>query len=68
MYVCVGMQVHLPLMGLAAAKVTESGATVWAGGKLVPGVSGILTADADADAGTLVVTVGSGTYAFAVLA
>ena len=55
-------------MGLAAAKVTESGATVWAGGKLVPGVSGILTADADADAGTLVVTVGSGTYAFAVLA
>ena len=57
-------------MGLATqrARIVESGAAVWAGGKLLPGVSGVLTAEADAGAGTVVLTVGSGSYAFHVLA
>ena len=57
-------------MGLAAqrARILESGVAVWAGGKLLPGVSGVLTAEADAGAGTVVLTVGSGSYAFHVLA
>lgn len=61
--------VHVPLMGLGNnALVTETGTAVWASGKLVPGVSGVLGAEADAAAGTVVVMVGSGTYSFAVLA
>ena len=62
-----GMQVHVPLMGLgAAAKIIETAATVWTDGKLVSGVSGVLTGDADLHAGTVVVIVGSGSYKFAV--
>lgn len=55
-------------MGLNGAKITEAGVVVWAGGKLVAGLSGVLAADADAEAGTVVVTVGSGSFNFAVLA
>ena len=61
--------VHVPLMGLGRnAYVTEAGAAVWADGKLVSGVSGVLGAEADPGAMTVVVTVGSGAYSFAVFA
>lgn len=58
--------VHLPLMGLPDANVTESGEVLWKVGKLVPGVSGVLSAVADGARGALVVRVGSGSYGFAV--
>ena len=61
--------VHVPLMGLGStAKVTEAGATVWAGGRLVLAANGVLEANADAADGSVVIRVGSGTYSFAVLA
>jgi hypothetical protein len=54
-------------MGHSGAKIAEAGAAVWAAGKIVPGVSGVLSAAADVAAGTVVVVVGSGSYNFAVL-
>jgi alpha-L-rhamnosidase len=58
--------VHLPTMGSANAQITEAGAVVWSDGKLVQGVSGVMAGEAGDASGTVIVTVGSGTYSFAV--
>lgn len=50
------------------AQITEAGVTFWKGGKLVPGVGGVLAVDNDITGGTAVLTVGSGSYSFAMLA
>jgi alpha-L-rhamnosidase len=64
-------EVRLPL-GAATTEsvsVTESGSTIWRGGKFVPGVSGVVSvAPFESAAGrTLSVSVQSGSFAFSVL-
>ena len=60
-------EVHLPAMGFANVHIEESGAAFWSGGGLLPS-AGVLAASTNAAAGTVVVTVGSGPYSFAVRA
>ena len=61
--------VHLPTMGAGARDVraTESGADVWAKGQpAAPLPQGVVSVRSDGNAAELVVTVGSGTYAFVI--
>ena len=61
--------VHVPTFGSAAAEllVTESDAPLWTAGKLVPAVSGVLSATLNEQDAELVVVVGSGSYKFKLL-
>ena len=58
--------VHIPMMGLlTSAHVSEAGNALWTNGQMHrPDVSGVLAAAANAASGTVVVTVGSGSYSF----
>ena len=57
--------VLLPTLRPAAlAVVEEGGVPVWEGGRFVPGVPGVGAAAAGADGETVVLSVGSGAYAF----
>ena len=58
--------VHVPLMGMEDAHVTESDAAVWADGKFVAGAKGVRSVVPQPAAGTVVAQVGSGSYSFAV--
>ena len=57
-------EVHLPMMGLKDAMVTEKEGPVWSGGDYKSGVSGVKGATADAS--EVVVSVGSGHFGFIV--
>lgn len=64
-----GATVMLPYVtaNASALVVTEGTTVVFTGGGYVPGVAGITGAALDANASAIAVTVGSGTYAFAVM-
>ena len=48
--------------------VLESGAVVWANGTYVPGVVGVVSAQAGPESGSVMVQVGGGAFSFSVIA
>lgn len=59
------VRVLVPGLG-ASARITESGAPVWAGGAFVPGVTGVTAAVLAPDASYVAFTITSGSFVFAV--
>ena len=59
--------VTLPMMGKSSVEVTEGKTTVWSAGKFVPGAAGSGIMGASAVGTDVVLTVGSGAFAFAVV-